>query len=76
MAAACEGGGPDRRASKRTKVAASALQRPPISRAMTVSRQRFDLHSSGYVRFLARLAVSKAFRVDDDCMHAALSLHV
>ena len=27
---------------------------------MTVSRQRFDLHSSGYVRSLARLAVSKA----------------
>ena len=63
MAAAREGGGADRArhlASKRTKVAASALQRPPISRAMTVSRQRFDLHSSGYVRSLARLAVSKA----------------
>ena len=49
-----EGGGADR--ARR----ASALQRPPISRAMTVSRQRFDLHSSGYVRFLARLAVSQA----------------
>ena len=55
MAAAREGGGTDRArhlASKRTT--------PPISRAMTVSLQRFDLHSSGYVRSLARLAMSKA----------------
>ena len=49
MAAAREGGGTDRArhlASNRT----SALQRSPISRAMTVSLQRLDLHSSGYVR--------------------------
>ena len=43
MAAAREGGGADRArhlASKRTKVAVSALQRPRISRSRTVSRQR------------------------------------
>ena len=42
MAAPREGGGADRAlhlVNKRTKVAASALQRPPISSATTVSRQ-------------------------------------
>ena len=50
MAAALEGGGAERalhRASCLTKVAASALQRPPTSIARTVSLQRLDLHSSG-----------------------------
>ena len=50
MAAALEGGGAERalhRTSCLTKVAASALQRPPTSIARTVSLQRLDLHSSG-----------------------------
>ena len=63
MAAAREGGGADRAlhlASRRTKVAASVLQRPPSSSATTVSRQRPDPHNSGYVRSLARRAVKSA----------------
>ena len=41
------------RASWRTNPAASALQRPPTSRASTVRRERADRQSSGYVRSLA-----------------------
>ena len=56
----CTAGRARHLASKRNKVAASAHRRPPISRARTVSRQRLDLHSSGYVRSLARLAAKAA----------------
>ena len=42
------------------EVAASAPQRPPTSIARNASLQRLDLHSSGYVRSLARFAASSA----------------
>ena len=43
-------------ASKRRKVAASWLHRPPISRAKTTSRHLLERRSSGYVRSLDRRA--------------------
>ena len=43
-------------ASKRRKVVASWLHRPPISRAKTTSRHLLERRSSGYVRSLDRRA--------------------
>ena len=56
-------GGP-RRPRSLTKVAASALQRPPSSRARTTSLHRADFRSSGYVPSLALRAGASAAPAD------------